>query len=241
MLELPSYCRIAALDDDATSIATARLPEYVGAALRKSGRPRARVAYRIDGIASSAARDVQGDVIAPNALDWRPLLKSGFINDDHGSGPGDLIGYPDRIYSAEVVDEDGVRHPATGVSGYLIDLPRAHEFAQAEAAFRGVRTLGFSVEGPPPVRDPIDRRRIVKATVCHLAATFWPANKTCTARVDALEKSLRKSLGVDDIAALIPEDLGFEAARDRIRRVLPGATDEQCRRILSAAKGRRRR
>lgn len=193
-----------------------------------------KIVYQVRGIASSSARDRTNDVIVDGALDWRPLLKSGFINDDHGEDAARLIGFPAEIWRTSVVDDDGVEHPATGVAGYLVDMPRAHDYFQLSKSMGDVRPLGFSIEGPPVVRDRADPHRIIRGTVCHLALTPWPVNTTCRADL-SLAKSMRKALAHADILSLVPEDLGLDmgAVLTRVRKRYPGITMQQLERALA--------
>ena len=238
MLHLPSICTIRPLDRELREIALARMPVYVDRALRKSGRE-PKVVYQVRGIASSAARDRAGDTIADGALDWRPLLRSGFINDDHGEDADRLIGFPTEIWRTSVTDDAGVSHPATGVAGCLVDMPRAHNYFRLSKSMGDARPLGFSVEGPPVIRDRADPSRIIRGTVCHLALTPWPINTTCRADL-SLAKSMRKALALSDIASLVPEDLSdgldLNAVLARVRKSYPGLTMQQLERVLARRK-----
>lgn len=240
MLHLPSICTIRPLDRELREIALARMPVYVDRRLRKSGR-KPKIVYQVRGIASSSARDKAGDTIADGALDWRPLLKSGFINDDHGEDADRLIGFPTEIWQTSVTDESGATHPATGVAGYLVDVKRAHDYFRLAKSMGDIRPLGFSVEGPPVIRDRSNPKRIIRGTVCHLALTPWPVNTTCRADL-SLAKSMRKALAFSDIASLVPEGLtsglDLNAVLVRVRKKYPGLTMNQLERALARRKSR---
>ena len=197
--------------------------------------------YRIQGIATTEHMDQDGDTIVQGGLDFTPFLKHGWFNDNHSKDTADVLGYPDRVYSV-VLDDDGVKVPATAVEGYLLDTPAARKIVEIARSLEGTpRQLGFSIEGPLPVRDPRNPNRIVKATVRNVAITNCPVNPHTKL---GLAKSLR-ALGLAkgmDVGApgqargvavtgsarpLMPESLGFrlhltgdpDATDDRLRTI----------------------
>lgn len=144
---------------------------------------------RIRGIASTEHQDQDGDTIVQDGLDWSYFLKRGWFNDNHSKGTVTL-GYPDKVYPV-TVDDGGQKVRATAVEGYLLGTGEAKEIANFARLLAGTpRQLGFSVEGPPPVRDPRNPNRIIRAIVRNVAITNCPVNPYT--RLD-LAKSMRLS------------------------------------------------
>ena len=131
---------------------------------------------RIRGVASTEHMDQDGDTIVQDGLDFSYFLKRGFFNDNHSKGTTDVLGYPDKVYPI-ALEDDGKKVRATAVEGYLLDTPEAKRIADLARSLDGTpRQLGFSVEGPPPVRDPRNPNRIIKAVVRNVAITNCPVN-----------------------------------------------------------------
>lgn len=187
-------------------------------ALAKAAETGSIPKYKLVGIASAENPDLEGDEIEQAGVDWKPFLKRGFINDDHGRGASAVIGYPTKVYKTRV-KVDGKSYAATGVEAVLFDLPKAAELARLAMAMDGTtRQMGLSVEGPPPVRAPNNRARITNATVNHLALTAWPVNPATTASVELVKSFARlaKSMaagypgdsGAGSMRPVMPESLG---------------------------------
>lgn len=207
--------------------------------LEKARAERVTPRFKVMGIASTEEQDIQGDTVRQDGLDFRPFLRRGYINDDHGKHATDVIGYPTRVFKTTIQSE-GRRINATGVEGYLFDTPRAAELAALAIAMEGTeRQMGFSVEGPPPRRSPKDPHEIVGGTVEYLALTPWPVNPGARARVELVKSAARlcKSLqraaragspgdsGPGVMQAVMPESLGMTAAVvyvDELRRLCEG-------------------
>ena len=174
---------------------------------------------RIRGVASTEHMDQDGDTIVQDGLDFSYFLKRGFFNDNHSKDTADVLGYPDKVY-AVTIDDDGKKVRATAVEGYLLDTPEAQRIANLARALDGTpRQLGFSVEGPPPVRDPRNPNRIVKAVVRNVAITNCPVNPfTKLGLVKSMQLSKALSVGgpgqapgvavAGSARPLMPESLG---------------------------------
>lgn len=176
---------------------------------------------RIRGVASTEHMDQDGDTIVQDGLDFSYFLKRGFFNDNHSKDTADVLGYPDKVYAVTVDDEDGKKVRATAVEGYLLDTPEAQRIANLARALDGTpRQLGFSVEGPPPVRDPRNPNRIVKAVVRNVAITNCPVNPfTKLGLVKSMQLSKALSVGgpgqspgaqvAGSARPIMPESLGL--------------------------------
>lgn len=149
----------------------------------------------ISGIISSDAVDQQGDSILQEGLDFSYFLRRGFLNDDHQSGTGSVIGQPVEVYPT--VTEKG--NKATGMKAYLyLAKPKAREIyetAQALSKAESDRKLGFSIEGQVLARDPKNPKIITKARVLHCAVTHQPVNPDAS-NLELIARSL-SSMGED--------------------------------------------
>lgn len=145
----------------------------------------------VRGYASTENVDQQGEVILQNGIDFRPLLKSGFLNYDHqyktinGAKMPIIIGYPTR---AEIRDKglwvEGELLKSDGMSSSE-QLKLADEMWEMGMALQksgGNRSLAYSVEG-----GVVERKgnRITKSVVRHLAVTHKPVNAEATVELFA--------------------------------------------------------
>lgn len=160
---------------------------------------------RIAGIASTEAKDLQGEEILQNGLNWDDCLGvRGFFNNDHRKSFLDILGAPERVqmYKAGETLPDGSTpdHACTWVEGHLFDTAdgrKTWELAKALPALG--RRLGMSVEGKVENRTGPDGMTIAKARIQHIAITHQPVNQQCT--IDALLRSLsvtQKAISVAD-------------------------------------------
>lgn len=143
--------------------------------------------WKIRGLASTEARDRQGEVILQNGIDLTPIEKGqGYFNFDHLQGPENLIG---------VID--GYKKDSNGlfVEGRLF---KNHE--KAKAVYQVMSSLGksdrgrvgLSVEGSVLERDPGNPKVIRKCRIKNVAVTFSPVNTETYA-------DLLKSLSAADV------------------------------------------
>jgi len=145
----------------------------------------------VRGYASTENVDQQGEVILQNGIDFRPLLKSGFLNYDHqyktinGAKMPIIIGYPTR---AEIRDKglwvEGELLKSDGMSSSE-QLKLADEMWEMGMALQksgGNRSLAYSVEG-----GVVERKgnRITKSVVRHCAITHKPVNAEATVELFA--------------------------------------------------------
>lgn len=182
---------------------------------------------KICGVISSECVDYQGDVVLQEGLDFSYFLRSGFLNDDHKAGPGNVVGEPVRVYPTEVNGK-----PATAMDGILyLSKPQAlaiYETAKAISSSNSTRRLGFSIEGQVLARDPANPKIIRKAKVLHVAVTHAPVNPD-SKNLELISRSI--SSGSDVARPLIlsimdmhPELLkdDFFAALSYIRAAMKG-------------------
>lgn len=204
-------------DDNSSDLST---PEGLAKAAQldaprlKNGKIALPAKVRIGGILSTEAPDLQGDIVIQNGLDCRYFLRKGWLTHEHDRGPGAIVGYPDKTW---LTTDNGV--PATGFEGHLLiddEHPMAAGIYRTMAALRkggDERRIGISVEGPPPMRNPNNRRQILKSMPMQAGLCNHPMSME--SRVGLL-----KAMGLADIgyqtpahgggslAALVPQGLG---------------------------------
>lgn len=155
--------------------------------------------WYIEGLASTPDMDYQGDIIRPDAIDYKTVFEDhGWITYEHGKDVSDIIGEPIDAFT----DEDGFH-----IKGKLY---KASKKAQEVWNFQNMvssesskgRTLGFSIEGPIIARDPADPRVITKVQIKNVTVTYHPANPY--AKMEIATKSI-------DVA-----DLGYEVNPEKM-------------------------
>jgi hypothetical protein len=153
----------------------------------------------IEGIISSDSVDQQGDRILQEGLDFSYFLSKGFLNDDHKSGAGNIVGQPIEVY--HTTTPSGAK--ATAMKGYLYtNKARAKEIydtAVALAKAKSDRKLGFSIEGQVLERDPMKPTIIKRAKVLHVAVTHQPVNPD-TANLELIARSLGEGMSMNKTA-----------------------------------------
>jgi len=164
----------------------------------------------VKGYASTEAMDQDGEVVLKNGIDFKPLLKSGFLNYDHqakclqcgtvspfskcpscgnvGARMPLIIGYPTVAHvdskglwlEGEIITPSG---ETRSEQGRLAD--EMWELGMALQKSGGLRSLCYSVEGGVLQRHG---KKVVKSVVRHCAITHKPVNQ------DATLQCFRKSM-----------------------------------------------
>lgn len=155
--------------------------------------PKKRLAIR--GIISTEHRDLQGELVKQDGLDFGPILAGrGWLNDGHDPRAGSELGIPERVYPVTVPGPNGKPIKATAMEGYLLDTPRGRAIWENSRALVGTgRSLGFSVEGGVLERDALDAKTVNRAIVKQIAITRVPVNPNTT--LEAMAKSLDPIMG----------------------------------------------
>lgn len=128
----------------------------------------------IQGIASTADRDSDNEVLDPNGYDLSYFNNFGYFNWHHGTkeSPKSIIGEP---------IESKITPKGLFVKGKLYKdsktAQEVYELGQVLEKNSKNRRLGFSIEGKALERDPLDPRKITKAKITGCAVTFAPKNK----------------------------------------------------------------
>lgn len=163
---------------------------------------------RFHAIVSAAGRDLEGEEMSQDGLDWSYFMKRGVFNWEHQPGPDNILGYPVDGSLERTVDEEG--NPATSVMGELVlDKKKAYETWETMCALQKAgnkRQVGFSVEGPVLKRDPRNSKKITKAWVRAVAICAHPMRST--ARV----LSIAKSMDALRIELMVKGEIGYQSA-----------------------------
>jgi hypothetical protein len=153
--------------------------------------------WHIQGIASTADEDLQGETVDQDGLDIS-LLKAGrgLFNFDHQKGPENVLG---QIEDAEFVKQDGKK--CLMVKGYLFKhQDRAKAFYNILKSLKkgASNRVQMSIEGKIIQRDFANQKAIKKARIDKVALTLDPVNPYTYAE-------LVKSLNSDEIIKDEPE------------------------------------
>ena len=181
----------------------------------------------IQGIASTASRDLQGEVVNQNGIDFSYFLKHGYLNDDHKPGPEHKVGEPTECK----VTKNGL-----WVKGFLFNNHKKAdeywELMNALTASDSNRKVGFSIQGKVKRRAG---KEIVECWVQDVAITPAPVNTATWAEIakslsaekwdlskasDCEEEDEEKALTVSGGSPLVPESLDGGIKKDRTSKAL---------------------
>lgn len=155
-----------------------RLHRWVPFEVVEKADPDGKVRLKVRGIVSTEHVDRQGDQILQDGIDFAPLVKYGWLNDNHSKATTGVLGYPDRIYPVNLPGGPGGKPVrATAIEAYLLDTPEAHKVAELARSLKGTpRQLGFSVEGDILGRSKRNPKLVTRAEVRNIAITNCPVN-----------------------------------------------------------------
>lgn len=179
----------------------------------------------IGGVCSTRDMDLEGEVIEQGGLDWDYFLDRGWFNHEHQQGPSAVLGHPINV---ERLDDERTR-----VEGYIyLDKQLGRDVVETARAMKkagGDRSLGFSVEGQVLLRDPQNKKRVLKARVLNVAITAHPVNPHTN--LELIARSLGASVGHQ--APSIPDaDASLSAlAQQSLDRRVSSATYGEPRRV----------
>jgi hypothetical protein len=149
----------------------------------------------VRGYASTAGLDQDGETILQNGIDFRPLVKSGYINADHqnrkiaGVTVPVIIGFPTNVELRDkglwVEGELLKAHPESTPTEELKLADYFWEIGQQFQKSGSDRRLAYSIEGGITERRG---KKIVKSVARAVALTWKPVNQECT--VEFFRKSL---------------------------------------------------
>ena len=148
---------------------------HIPVELEKSKDAEGEDHWIVKGVASTADKDLQGEVVDQNGMDIAPLKAGrGLFNVDHQKGPENVIG---QIEDAEFVKSDGKR--VLMVKGYLFKhQPRAQAFYNIMKSVKkgSAPRVHMSIEGKILQRDAVNKSVIRNARIDKVALTLDPVN-----------------------------------------------------------------
>lgn len=126
------------------------------------------------GIASTADKDRQGEMLIPDGFDYTYLKNHGYINWHHqlSKNPEAIIGEPTKV---ELRKGKGLYIEAKLYSDSDM-AKKAYELAQVLHKNSTKRQLGWSIEGKVVERDPNNPARVTKSKITGCALTPMPIN-----------------------------------------------------------------
>ena len=134
----------------------------------------------ICGIASTDGRDLQGEIIDQNGIDFSYFMKHGYFNDDHKNGPEFKVGQPTEVK----LTKNGL-----WVKGFLFKNPDPTKESRADfywnlmnelSASGSDRKVGFSIQGKVLRRNG---NKIEKCWIQDVAITTQPVNTATWAEI----------------------------------------------------------
>lgn len=129
----------------------------------------------IQGVASTDDRDLQGEVVRQNGIDYSYFLKHGYINDDHKDGPEHKVGEP---------VEARMTPAGLWMKGFLYKGKERAEYwwehINTLAQNASSRKVGFSIQGKVQRREG---NTIAKCWLQDVAITASPINTNTWAEV----------------------------------------------------------
>lgn len=187
----------------------------------------------IQGIASTSAKDLQGEIVAQDGIDFNYFLKHGYLNDDHKPGFENKVGQPTEAkLTKQGLWVKGFLFEKHKTADAIWDLINSLEVSGAN------RRVGFSIQGK------VQRRAgnvIKKCWIQDIAITPAPVNattwcemaKSLSAQSWDLSKSVADSDNEDNEeieekaltaqgsgSPLLPESLGAKLKEDRTSKSL---------------------
>lgn len=139
------------------------------------------------GVASTEDKDLQGETVLANGLDFSYFIDNGWFDDEHSKSAADGMGVPTLVQVRE--NDDGKREIYT--EGYLYDTKenrRLHRLMKAMKKAGDGKRLGLSIQGPVKKRTGPDGKTVAQAWVKNIAITRNPVNPNTY--MEAMEKSL---------------------------------------------------
>lgn len=199
-------------------------------AIEKGGGKGKKGRRWIQGIASTSSRDLQGEIVNQNGIDFSYFLKHGYFNDDHKPGPEHKVGEPTECK----VTKNGL-----WVKGFLFNNHKKAdeywELMNALNASDSKRKVGFSIQGKVKRRAG---KEIVECWIQDIAITPAPVNTTTWAEIakslsaakwdlsksddsqECEEEEEEKALTAGGGSPLVPESLDGGVKKDRTSKAL---------------------
>ncbi len=129
----------------------------------------------IQGIASTSSRDLQGEIVDQNGIDFGYFMQHGWFNNDHRPGFSNKVGQP---------TEARITKNGLWVKGFLLEnhtiADEIWELMHSLETTQSDRRLGFSIQGK--VKERVGNR-IKKCWIMDVAITSAPVNTTTWAEI----------------------------------------------------------
>jgi len=151
----------------------------------------------IKGIASTADRDSDGEILDPSGFELDYFLKNGFVNWHHQSknDPNAVIGEPTKAS----ITKGGLYIEALLYKDSEL-AKKVWDLAQTLEKSGSNRRLGFSIEGKVLERDTLDDKYVKKAKITGVAVT--PSPKNSNTLVDIIKGEYSDWDDSDDLYAI---------------------------------------
>lgn len=185
----------------------------------------------IQGIASTSAKDLQGEVVDQDGIDFAYFLKNGYFNNDHKPGFENKVGQPTECrLTKQGLFVKGFLFKSHAVADSIWELLGSLDASDAS------RRVGFSIQGKVQRRQGTNIKKcwiqdvaITPAPVNHttwcemaksLSAQQWDLSKGGLYKNDDNEETEEKALAVGGGHALVPESMGSKLKEDRTSKSL---------------------
>ncbi len=164
----------------------------------KPGERGAKTTKRwIRGVASTSSRDLQGEIVDQNGIDFSYFLKHGWFNNDHRPGFKNKVGQP---------TEAKITKNGLWVKGFLLEnhevADEIWELMHSLETTQSDRRLGFSIQGK--VKERVGNK-IKKCWIMDIAITPAPVNTTTWAEIAKSLSAHKWDLTNKGQAALTPQ------------------------------------
>lgn len=181
----------------------------------------------MEGVASTVDKDTDGEELNPSGYNLQPFLNNGIVNWNHRSkdNPELVIGEPIEAK----ITKDNKLYVKVRLFPNSEKAKEVYKLAQVMEKNSSSRRLGFSIEGFPVKRDPINEKKILAADITGLAITPTPKNRNTFASIckgeysepflddDADEGEIEKFISAESIAATTNESLeGVKIKKSKI-------------------------
>lgn len=143
--------------------------DYIEKAVDSEGKE----VLKIGGIASTADRDDDGEILDPDGFDTKDLMKYGFFNWHHQAkkDAGAIVGEPTKVETrGNKFYVEGFLYPELELARNIYNLMKVLNERKSS------RKLGFSLEGVPLEYKPGDTTHIKRAKLTNIAITPTPKN-----------------------------------------------------------------
>lgn len=192
--------------------------ELILKAVKKDDAGREYVDF--EGIVSTEHPDHVNDLTAQDGVDWDYFAKHGVFNWEHSDAPEDFVGVPLEV--KRNVSYNGRK--GTWVKGrLLLNQERAKQIHKAMQSMEGSgRKIGLSIQGKALLRDPLNRRVILKSIIPKVSFTFNPINPNTY--VDLVKGISMPSGPSDDLLASLVARSFPEYSADQRRAVAEAVT-----------------